>query len=349
MKVLVTGHRGYIGSILTPMLAARGHHVVGCDTDLFRRCTFGEDYVVFPNLGLDVRDLIADDLRGFDAVIHLAGLSNDPLGDLDPALTLSINAEASFRLALLAKMAGVRRFIFSSSCSNYGAGAYELLTEEAPLNPVTPYGRSKVIAEEQIGYLLDDAFTAVFLRNATVYGLSPRLRFDLVVNNLTGWACSDGKVLLKSDGSAWRPLLHVDDCARAFVAVLEAPRELVHGACFNVGRTEENYRIRDVATIVAEEVPGSVVEFQAGADADARNYRVDCTKFVSTFPEFAPRWTVRDGVRQLREAFARHGAASDLFEGSRYQRLAHLRKLMTAKLVDSDLRPFRPRVAELAR
>ncbi len=339
MRVLVTGHAGYIGSVLVPMLGAAGHQVVGCDTELFERCGFGEPPAPCPNLGLDVRDVRPDDLVGFDAVIHLAGLSNDPLGDLDPALTLAINGEGSFRLAAAAREAGVARFVFSSSCSNYGAGGEELLDETSALNPVTPYGASKVVAERMIRKLAGAEFSPVFLRNATVYGLSPRLRFDLVVNNLTGHAYADGRVFLKSDGSAWRPLIHVTDVCRAFVAAVEAPREAVHNEAFNVGRSEENYRIRGVATIVAEEVPGAQVTFAHGADADVRNYRVDCSKFAARFPNVELRWTVRDGVREVLAAFQRYGVTSADFEGVRYQRIAHLRMLLERELVTPELRP----------
>lgn len=339
MKVLVTGHAGYIGTVLAPLLAARGHEVVGCDTELFAQCSFGPEPAPFPNLGRDVRDLSSEDLDGFDAVIHLAGLSNDPLGDLDPELTIAINADASVALARKALHAGVERFVFSSSCSNYGAGSDDLLDEQAPLNPVTPYGRSKVLAEQRIAPLADERFTPVFLRNATVFGLSPRLRFDLVVNNLTGWAFAEGKVFLKSDGRAWRPLVHVEDVCRAFAAVLEAPPELVRNERFNVGRNDQNYRVREVAQIVAEEVPGAQVSFAERADADARNYRVDCTKFARRFPQCELRWTVRDGVRELLAAYRAYGVSAADFEGPRYGRIAHLRRLLGLGALGADLRP----------
>lgn len=349
MRVLVTGHTGYIGSVLVRMLSARGHRISGCDSDLFRRCSFGRPARLFPNLGMDVRDVRPMHLTGIDAVIHLAGLSNDPLGDLDPELTIQINAEASFALAESARRAGVTRFVFSSSCSNYGAGGQELLDETSPLRPVTPYGRSKVLAEEAIGTLANGAFSPVFLRNATVYGLSPRLRFDLVVNNLTGHAYADHRVFLKSDGSAWRPLVHVEDVCRAFVAAIEAPRDAVHAETFNVGRTEENYRVRDVARIVGEEVPEAAIVFADGADADTRNYRVDCTKFAERFPHVRFTWDVRAGVRQLLAAYAANRVTTADFEGVRYQRIAHLRMLMSQGLIDAQLREVRsPSVPEAA-
>lgn len=343
VKVLVTGHTGYIGTVLMPMLADRGHQVTGLDIDLFRRCTFGNAPRVYPAYTMDVRDVQPIHLAGFDAVIHLAGLSNDPLGDLDPELTIQINAEGSFKLAEAARRAGVKRFIFSSSCSNYGAGGNGMLDEESPLRPVTPYGRSKVLAEQAIIALADEDFSPVFLRNATVYGLSPRLRFDLVVNNLTAHAFADGKVFLKSDGTAWRPLIHVEDVCRGFLAALEAPRAAIHGEAFNVGQTEENYQVRDVATIVGEEVPDSVVTFAAGADADVRNYRVDCSKFARRFPNVNFTWNVRAGVRQLLAAYIENGVTTADFEGTRYQRIAHLRMLMSKGYLDAELRTARPR------
>ncbi len=338
MRIFLTGHAGYIGSVLAPLLVERGHEVMGCDSGLFARCTFGPEPLPIPALARDVRDVTRDDLRGFDAVIHLAGLSNDPLGDLAPALTDEINHRASVALATRAKAAGVPRFVFSSSCSNYGAAGDEPLTESSAFNPVTPYGRSKVDVERALTELADENFSPTSLRNATAYGLSPRLRFDLVVNNLTAWAYTTGHIHLKSDGSAWRPLVHVEDIARAFVAIVEAPRELVHGEAFNVGRTQENYRVREVAQIVADLVPSASLRFAEGAGADARNYRVDCSKFERTFPNAGLRWDVRSGVVALLAALAEANLSPADFEGPRYQRIAHLRGLLQSGRVGRDLR-----------
>ena len=278
MRVMVTGHQGYIGTVLVPMLQERGYDVVGLDSDLFEDCTFGEDPVVIPSLRKDVRDVEQGDLEGVDAVLHLAGLSNDPLGDYQPGLTEKINHEASVRLAQLAKQAGVSRYIFSSSCSNYGAGGDDMIDESGALNPVTPYGVSKVMVERDVRELASDDFSPTFLRNATAYGVSPRLRFDLVLNNLVAWAFTTGLVYLKSDGTPWRPIVHIRDISAAFIAALEAPRELIHNEVFNVGRSEENFRIREIAEIVIETVPGSRLEFAPDAGPDKRNYRVNSDK-----------------------------------------------------------------------
>ena len=288
VRVLVTGHDGYIGTVLTPMLTTAGHDVVGLDSRLFDGCTLGELPPQVPAMDMDLRDVGPSELEGFEAVIHLAGISNDPLGDLEPDVTYEINHRASVRLAELAREAGVERFIFSSSCSLYGAAGEDFLDESASFAPVTPYGRSKVLAERDIAPLGSDAFCVTFLRNATVFGMSPRLRGDLVVNNLVGWACATGEVRLKSDGSAWRPLVHVEDVARAFLATLEAPSERIRGQAFNVGRTAENHRVRDVAKMVEEVVEGSRVSFADGAGADVRNYRVNCDRFARELPAFRP-------------------------------------------------------------
>ena len=340
MRVLVTGHLGYIGTILAPVLAAAGHEVVGLDSDLYRKCTFGSPEAIapLPTLERDIRDLTIDDLAGFDAVAHLAALSNDPLGDLDPELTLEINHRASVRLASLARDAGVRRFVFSSSCSSYGAADDDrLLTEDGELQPVTIYGRSKVLTESDLNGLASDDFSPTSLRNATAYGMSPRHRFDVVLNNLVAWAVTTGRVHLKSDGSPWRPLVHVEDISRAFLAVLEAPRELVHAQAFNVGSSAENYRVRELAEIVAETVPGTSLEFAAGASPDKRNYRVNCDRITAVLG-YRTRWTVRQGAAELYEGYRDAGLTLADFEGPRYQRIAHIRSLLADGELDSSLR-----------
>ena len=338
MRVLVTGERGYIGTVLVPMLLERGHEVHGLDSDLFERCTFLGDCPAIPSTRRDIRDVGVEDLRGFDALIHLAGLSNDPLGDLNPSITEDINCTATLRLGAQAKQVGVPRFLFSSSCSTYGASGDDFIDETAAFDAVTPYGRSKVDAELGLARLADADFSPTFLRSATAYGVSPRLRFDLVLNNLTAWAYTTGKVLLKSDGTPWRPIVHIADISRAFIAVLEAPRQVIHNEAFNVGRTEENYRIRELSTIVAETVPGSQVEFAEGASADKRNYRVDCSKIARVLPSYQPVWTARRGAEELYRAYQQVELSVDEFEGERFHRLAHLKSLMAEGVVATDLR-----------
>lgn len=339
MRVLVTGHEGYIGTVLVPMLQQAGHDVTGLDTGLFESCLLGQAQARVPALRVDLRDVRTEHCRGYDAVIHLAALSNDPVGNLDPELTYEINYRSTVALARAARQAGVARFLFSSSCSLYGAGADDVpLTEDADFAPLTPYGESKIRAEHDLLELADERFSPVFLRNATAYGYSPRLRGDLVVNDLVANALLSGQVRLRSDGQAWRPLVHVNDIAAAFIALLTAARERVHAAAYNVGQSAENYRIIDVARIVTELVPGSEIVFAGGSAADTRNYRVSCDLIAARVPEFSPRWTLRDGIRQLTGAYRRHGLTREDFDGDRYKRLRRIQALQKAGHIDDRLR-----------
>ena len=339
MRVLVTGHLGFIGTIMVPLLRRSGHDVVGLDNDYYAASTFIDDFAPVPSLRGDIRDVRSADLRGFDAVIHLAALSNDPLADLNPELTLDINHRGTIHLAEAAKAAGVRRFIFSSSCSNYGAmDGDDLLNEDAPFNPVTAYGCSKVAAERDLKNMADARFCPVLMRSATAYGVSPRIRFDLVLNNLTARAVTSGTILLKSDGTPWRPVVHVEDISRAFLATLDASESLVRGEAFNVGRTAENYRVRELAEIVGQTVPGSRIELASDAAADARNYRVQCDKLPRVVSSFRPRWTARDGARELYDAFKGRALKVEEFEGPRYRRIDRIKTLIAEGRLDSTLR-----------
>jgi nucleoside-diphosphate-sugar epimerase len=338
MKVLVTGHKGYIGVELVAMLRAAGHEVVGLDTGYFDGCDFGAPPDHVPALELDLRDVTPRHCEGFEAVLHLAALSNDPLGDLNPDVTYDINHRASVRLARCAKEAGVQRFLFASSCSLYGAGGAEFLDEEAPFHPVTPYGESKVKVEQDVSPLADASFSPVYLRNATAYGVSRRLRADIVVNNLVGHAFTTGKVLLQSDGTPWRPLVHHRDISAAFIAALEAPREDVHNQAFNVGRNSENYRIRQVAEMVAEIVPNCEIAFARDASPDMRDYRVDFTKIQRRVPGFQPMWTLREGIEELYEAYRAAKLTKEQFLGPRFYRLRVVRGLMETRVLDDRLR-----------
>ena len=339
MRVLVAGDGGYIGAVLVPHFRNAGHQVDGLDLGLYEGCDLGPARPeTMAHARTDMRDVTAAMLTGYDAVVCLAALSNDPLGDLNPAATYSVNLDGTLHLARMAREAGVPRFLFSSSCSLYGAGGSGAVAEDAELTPVTPYGESKIMAERELAKLADDNFSPTYVRNATAYGASTRLRLDIVVNNLTAVALTTGQVRLESDGTPWRPLVHIEDISRAFLAMLEAPRELVHNEAFNVGRPEDNVQIRDIAEQVRDVVPGSAVTFAANAGPDLRNYRVDFAKLNDTFPALNLRWTVRDGIAEMLDSYTRYGLTYDDFTSSRFVRLRRIKELMAAGEVDEMLR-----------
>lgn len=339
MRVLVTGHKGFIGTVMVPMLMNAGHEVVGVDTDLYRASTYGpEPQAPDRELIKDVRDLEAGDLEGIEAVVHLAALSNDTLGDLNTEWTWDINYRASVRLASLARDCGVGRFVFASSCSMYGAGGDAPLDEGAAFNPVTAYAESKVLVEREVSAMADERFSPVFMRNATAYGLSPRIRFDVVINNLTAWAYTTGQVLMKSDGSPWRPVVHIADISRAVLGVLSAPRDLVHNRAFNIGANRENYQVRELAEMVRDVVPDCELGFAQGAEPDKRDYQVSFDRFAQVLPAWIPQWTARDGVMELYNAYQRIGLDRNDYEGPRYKRIAQLRERLAAGDLDDTLR-----------
>jgi nucleoside-diphosphate-sugar epimerase len=336
-RVLVTGNHGYIGSVMAPALARAGYDVVGLDADYFMECTLVPDLADIPTIVKDIRTVTPADLRGFDAVVHLAALSNDPIGNLNAAWTREINLEGTVRIAQMAKEAGVRRFLFSSSCIMYGMSGADTVDETSPLAPETEYARSKVKAEAALRELADERFSPTFCRNGTIYGLSPRMRFDTVLNDLTGRAYTTGEVEIYSDGTPWRPVVHVQDVARAFQAILEAPLEIVHNEAFNVGADKLNHQIRELAEIVADTVPGCRISFKHEAGADQRTYKARFAKFAGAFPEFEFNWTARDGARELYESFKANGLTAADFNDRRFTRLRWLRHLVDDGRVNGNL------------
>jgi nucleoside-diphosphate-sugar epimerase len=337
MRVLVTGSEGYIGAVLRESFVARGHDLIGLDTGYFSDCDFHCAPIDIPVLQRDLRQVEPEDFHGVDAVVHLAALSNDPLGALDSDLTDAINTQGSIRCAEMAKEAGVERFLFSSSCSMYGAGSSQGLTEESGFHPQTAYAQSKVDVEATLQELADDSFSPTYFRNATAYGLSPRLRFDLVVNNLSGWAFTTGQIRMLSDGSPWRPLVHIRDIAKAFLCALDAPRESIHNQSFNVGSNDTNYQIRTIAEMVGEVFTGCETTF-GNSDGDSRTYNVNFDKIHRDLPGFdGIDWPLNRAIRELKAAFEAMALRDDQFESRLYTRLKQINHLRKSGQIDDRL------------
>lgn len=338
MKVLITGHQGYLGTVMSQVVADSGHEVVGLDSGLFADCVLGPELVDPPSIAVDLRDVTADQLSGFDAVIHLAALSNDPLGALAPDLTYDINHHASVRLAHLAKDAGVSRYLYASTCSVYGCAGEDLVNESAPLKPLTPYAESKVRVEDDVAAIADSGFSPVFLRNATAFGYSPRLRADIVLNNLVGHAVLTGEVRVLSDGTPWRPLVHARDIATAFLECLTAPQDVIHCAAFNVGTEENNQTVAQIAEAAVAAVPGSTLTITGETGADPRSYRVDFSAIRAALPGYRAQWSIAAGAKELYEQCVTGGLSESMFRQS-FTRLAHLKSLRESGAVDDSLRP----------
>ena len=339
MRVLVTGHKGYIGSIMVPMLQEKGYEVVGFDNDFFNGCTFGNYKISdIPYVKKDIRNIQKSDLQKCDAIIHLCALSNDPLGYFNPLITDEINHRASIKLAKLAKKAGVQRYMYASTCSIYGASKDDMVNEKSKPHPVTPYAVSKVRTEKDVSKLANTNFSPTFLRSSTAYGISPMLRLDLVLNNLVAWAYTTGEILLKSDGMAWRPIVHVEDMCRAFIAVLEAPRYLVHKNVFNVGINHENFRVKTLAEIVKDVVPNSKIEYAKNAEPDKRSYKVNFDKISQVLPNFKPKWNAYLGAKQLYNAYKKYDLNLEKFEGPKYKRISQIEKEIKVGNLDKNLR-----------
>ena len=338
MRVMVTGHKGFIGTVMVPMLRSAGHEVVGLDSDLYRNSTYGSAPAPVPEIIKDIRDVEKEDLQDLDAIVHLAALSNDLLGDIDPQTTYDINHLASVRLAEMAKEVGISRYVFASSCSSYGAAGDKILNESAEFNPVTPYAISKVRVEQDVKQLADSDFSPTFMRNGTAYGISPRIRFDVVLNNLLAWAYTTGKVHLKSDGTPWRPIVHIEDISRAVLAALSAPREIIHNEAFNVGLNAENYQIKQLAEIVLQTIPDCQLGFAADAGGDKRNYRVDFSKYNISFPDHPLQWNARSGAEHIYQSFRSIGLNADDYEGPKYKRISQLKHLLETGQLDDTMR-----------